>query len=110
MLNKTFKAASLQDLLNENLDQPSPKYQYKCDCGVIQDVEDWRFITELPEVLLLNVAKFEAETKSGVTDEYLVLNNVQYQLVAVMDHIGRHRSGGHWITWSKCPNVRSGWI
>ena len=110
LLNRSLKAASIQELLNENLDQPSNKFQYKCRCGVMQDVEDWRSISEIPEVLLLNVEKFEAETKSGVTDEYLLLNGVQYQLTAVMDHIGRRRDGGHWITWSRCPEVRSGWI
>ena len=110
LLNRTLKAASVQELLNENLYQPSNKFQYKCRCGVTQDVEDWRSISKIPEVLLLNVEKFEAETKSGVTDEYLLLNGVQYQLTAVMDHIGRRRDGGHWITWSRCPEVRSGWI
>jgi len=110
LLNRTLKAASVQELLNENLEQPSNKFQFKCRCGVMQDVEDWRSISKIPEVLLLNVEKFEAETKSGVSDELIFLNGVQYQLVAVMDHIGRRKDSGHWITWSRCPSVKSGWI
>ena len=60
--NKNYKAASLQELLDENLGQPSSKFQYKCECGVMQDVEAWRSVSKLPEVLLLNVAKFEANS------------------------------------------------
>ena len=110
LLNRTLKAASVQELLNENLYQPSNSFQYKCRCGVMQDVEDWRSISKIPEVLFLNVEKFETETKSGVSDALILLNGVQYQLVAVMDHIGRRKDGGHWITWSRCPSVKSGWI
>ena len=108
--NKNLKAASIQDLLDENLGHPSSKFQYKCRCGVMKNVESWKSVSNLPEVLLLTVPKFEAETKSVSTDEFLLLNGVQYQLVSVMDHMGRDRHRGHWITWSRCPDVPSGWI
>ena len=56
--NKNLKAASLQDLLDKNLGQPSSKFEYKCRCGIIQNVESWKSI--------VTQTVYESELSRGV--------------------------------------------
>ena len=65
---------------------------------------------KFPDVLLLNVSKFEIPTKSNVTDEYITVNNEFYQLCGVLDHLGIDQFSGHWITWSRSKQAEKGWM
>ena len=117
------KAISIQELLDDNLTLPSDVLKMRCsqcDYGQDQDAITMKSISKLPQVLLLNVPKFEFQkhnkrvikvpTKSVVTDEYVIVNNQRFKLFGVLDHQGTSQHSGHWLTWARCREAPGGWL
>ena len=111
LYNNNSVATSIQELLWENLEEPTPLERRcsKCDYGQDQKALSFRSISQYPAVLFVHVPKFEINIRSRVSDEFLTIGNERYELCAVMDHQGSSPNSGHWITWSKCLE-RSAWI
>ena len=111
LYNNNSVATSIQELLWENLEQPTPLERRcsKCDYGQDQKATSFRSISKYPAVLFVHVPKFEIKIKSKASDEFLTIGNEIYELYAVMDHLGTSPNCGHWIVWSKCQDG-SGWI
>ena len=64
----------------------------------------------LPDVLLINVPKFEFPTNSTSEDEFLTVNSELYRLCGALDHLGNDQYSGHWITWSRCRHAEKNWM
>ena len=113
LYNRHSKAISVQELLDENLTTFSEKFTLicsGCNYGQPQDIVTLRCITKQPQVLIINVPKFEVPTKSLPSDEIIDVNNEKYKLCGVLDHIGRTQHDGHWICWARCSQATGGWI
>ena len=111
LYNNNSVATSIQELLWENLDQPTPLHRRcsKCEYGLDQEATETRSISEFPAVLFVHVPKFEIRIKSKISDKFLTIGNERYELYAVMDHQGVSPNSGHWIVWSKNRD-NSGWL
>ena len=113
METSVSNSKSIQELLLQNLSNPSEKFTLICSgCkhGKPQDLQSFRSITAFPDVFLINVSKFEVPTRSIPSDEYITMNDQVYQLCGVLDHIGIDQDSGHWITWVKCNEAPHGWL
>ena len=111
LYNNDSIATSIQELLWENLEQPTKMDRRcsKCPYGQDQQATETRSISMFPAVLFVHVPKFEINIKSKVSDEILTIGNEKYELCAVMDHQGATPNSGHWIVWCK-KRDGSGWL
>ena len=75
LYNNNSVATSIQELLLENLDQPTmlDRRCSKCEYGQNQEATETRSISEFPEVLFVHVPKFEIRIKSKISDKFLTI-------------------------------------
>ena len=67
-------------------------------------------ISDLPDILLIQVPKFR---RSGFSNDvnmnngFIRIQEVTFEIVGVLDHVGSSNQNGHWLTWVK---LDSGWF
>ena len=103
---------SLQQMINQNLFTPSTPFEKYCTNDICKDarakiekpVTSTRMISDLPNILFLMVPKFIRRGYSNdvnLNNGFISIQDVQFEIVGVLDHVGSSNKDGHWLTWAK---------
>ena len=103
---------TLQQIINRNLLTPSTPLEKYCSndnckdarARVLRPATSTRMISDLPDVLFMQVSKF---SRGGISNDvnmnngFIRIQEVDFEIVGVLDHVGSSSRNGHWLTWAK---------
>ena len=97
---------SLQDLIEYYLKDQTIEIRCGND-GLCKDADAKKMkpgvmthlVTEVPEILFLQVPK---TVDAKACDGFFHVQDVRFEIVGVVDHLGHDLNSGHYITWAKC--------
>ena len=110
--NENNRDCSLQQMIDRNLLAQSTlldKYCSNDNCRdarakVLRPATSTRMISDLPDVLFIQVPKFSRRGFSNdvnMNNGYINIHEVEFEIVGIMDHVGSNNQNGHWLTWAK---------
>ena len=103
---------SLQQIINRNILTPSTPLEKYCSNDNCKDARakvqrpatSTRIISDIPDVLLIQVPKFNRRVFSNdvnMHNGFISIQDVKFEIVGVLDHVGGSNQNGHWFTWAK---------
>ena len=110
--NDDTREYSLQQMINQNLFTPSTPFKKYCTSDNCKDAKakiekpatSTRMISDLPDILMLMVPKFCRRGYSNdvnMHNGFISIQDVNFEIVGVLDHVGSSNKNGHWLTWAK---------
>ena len=105
MLHESTECGSLQNMLENYFKDRA--IEIRCsndghckdaDSKIMKEGFEKQLVTEIPEILFVQVPK-AVNVKSD--EGHFYVQDVKYEIVGVVDHLGPSVNQGHWIAWSK---------
>ena len=112
LYNDNHSNYSLQQMIDRNLLTPSNVFEKYCANGNCKDAvakflrpaQSRRMISDLPNILFIMVPKFTRKGYSNdvnMHDGFVTVQEVEFEVVGILDHVGNSNTNGHWFTWAK---------